>query len=98
MIVNYSPATGPWLEEPEDFKAFKVVLQACPEAQPQISGIGFVDDGNALVRIALVPTLPGAARGPEWRAGYDAMVKAAAKHGWIDEASQSIRAHVDRQP
>ncbi len=96
MIVNYSPATGAWLEEAEDFRKFKLVLQGCPEPQPQIRGIGFVDDGKALVEIALVPTLAGAPKGPEWRAGYDAMVAAAAKYGWIDEAGQSIKAHVER--
>ncbi|WP_323038426.1 hypothetical protein [Gemmobacter sp.] len=98
MIVTYSPATGTRLDEAEDFRKFKVLLQNCPTAQPEIRGIGFVDDGNALVGIDLVPTLPGAPKGPEWRAGYDAMVKAAAKYGWIDEASQSIKAHVERQP
>ncbi len=60
MIVHYSLAGGLELREPSDFKKFKVVLETCDAARPDISGVTFVDDDNALVRIDLVPALRGA--------------------------------------
>ncbi len=97
MIIRHT-AQGLRLDEAEEFRAFKLVLSAAAEARPPLDGIRFVDDGNVLVDIALVPGLPGAPQDPAWRAGYAAMLKAAAKHGWIDATGQAIRAHVERAP
>jgi hypothetical protein len=98
VIVHYSQDGGLELREPSDFKTFKVVLEKCNAVRPEISGVTFVDDGNALVRIDLVPALRGAPQDASWRVGFDAMVKAAAKFGWIDEAASAIKAHVERAP
>jgi hypothetical protein len=96
MIVHYSAEGGLELRDASEFKTFKLVLEGCAVARPDIAGVTFVDDGNALVRIDAVPALCGAPADPAWRAGLDAMVTAAAKYGWIDEATQSIKAHVER--
>jgi hypothetical protein len=98
VIVHYSEDGGLELREPSDFKKFKVLLERCSAMQPGIPGVTFVDDGNALVRIDLVPALRGAPQDASWRSGFDAMVKAAAKYGWIDEAASAIKAHVERAP
>ena len=95
MIVDYTPDTGLSLVEPDDFKGFKLRLSG-PEMRPAIPGVTFVDDGNVLIGVELVPGLPGAPATAGWRAGYQAMVDYAAKKGWIDSASNSIRAHVER--
>lgn len=95
MIVDYDASRGLTLHEADDFKGFKLRL-AGDEKRPPISGVTFVDDGNVLIGVDLVPTLPGAPRTPEWMAGYRAMVDYAAKKGWIDTTTNSIRAHVER--
>jgi hypothetical protein len=97
MIVDYAPARGLRLLEAEDFKGFKLRL-AGETARPTIDGVAFVDDENALVGAQLPPSLPGAPTTSEWRAGYRAMVDYAAKKGWIDRATNAIRAHVERVP
>ncbi len=98
MIVEYSSQDGLALLEAEDLRKFKVLLRGpVPSMRPAIEGVTFVDDDNALVAIDIVPALPGAPAEAAWLAGYNKMVEAAAKHGWIDEEAQAIRAHVERE-
>ena len=60
MIVEYSPNSGVCLQDPFDFRRFKLVLKGEPVAHSlAATGITLVDHDNALVSIALVPTLPG---------------------------------------
>lgn len=98
MIVEHSPATGLRLLEAGDFKGFKLRLSGSVESRPAIDGVRFVDDGNVLIGIDLVPGLPGAPDTAEWRKAYEAMVAYAAGKGWIDAATNAIRAHVERLP
>lgn len=97
MIVDYTPAAGLRLLEAEDLKRFKLRL-AGSAVRPEIDGVAFVDDENALIRAQLPPSLPGAPTSAEWRAGYQAMIDYAAKKGWIDQATNAVRAHVERVP
>jgi hypothetical protein len=97
MIVDYTPGAGLSLVEPDDFKGFKL-RAAGSEMRPAIPGVSFVDDGNVLIGIDTVRVLPGAPATPEWRAGFQSMIDYAARKGWIDEATNSIRAHVERVP
>jgi hypothetical protein len=96
MIVHYAQDGGLELRDASEFKKFKLVLEGCAAARPEIAGVTFVDDGNALVRIDAVPALRGAPTAASWRAGFDALITGAAKYGWIDEAAQAIKAHVER--
>lgn len=98
MIVDHSPAAGLRLLEAEDFKGFKLRLSGHAEPRPAIDGIRFVDDGNVLIGVDLVPALPGAPETAQWREAYRAMVAHAAGKGWVDDASNAIRAHVERRP
>jgi hypothetical protein len=97
MIVDYTPGAGLALVEAHDFKGFKLRI-AGAETRPAIPDVSFVDDSNVLIGIEAVRRLPGAPDTPEWRAGYQAMVGYAARKGWIDQATHSIRAHVERVP
>lgn len=98
MIVEYSSRDGLALAEAEDFRKFKVLLRGSfPSMRPAIEGVTFVDNDNALVGIDVVPALSGVPADAAWLAGYNKMVEAAAKYGWIDEAAHAIRAHVERE-
>ncbi|MBD0413865.1 hypothetical protein [Oryzicola mucosus] len=96
MIVHYDPQVGLTLLEPDDFRNFKVQLAQGATQQPEVDGLRFVDDGNALVGIDAVPSLPGAPSTEAWREGYAKMLAAAAKYGWIDDEANAIKAHVER--
>ncbi|WP_108513851.1 hypothetical protein [Bradyrhizobium algeriense] len=95
MIVQYSSSGRLILLEPNDFRNFKLLLKG-EDHSPQIPGITFVDERNALISIDLVPTLPGQPDGESWQKSYLAMIEAARKHGWIDAQANAIRAHVER--
>lgn len=99
MIVECSSEGDVRLAEPLDFRAFKLVLRGLGGVRPTAIGtITFVDDGNALVPIDLVPVLPGRPDDPAWQAAYADMIEKARKHGWIDAKANAIRAHVERKP
>jgi len=98
MIVECTSEGEVRLVEPRDFRNFKVVLKGKIGAQPaSIENITFVDDRNALVSIELVPALPGRPDDAAWEAAYTHMIEQARKHGWIDAATNAIRAHVERE-
>jgi hypothetical protein len=99
MIVECSLEGGIRLTEPFDFRKFKLVLrgEASADTRPW-NGITFVDDRDALVSIHLVPTLSGRPDDESWEAAFAEMVVKARAHGWVDEETKAIRAHVERQP
>lgn len=98
MIIEYVPGKGLALVEADDFKSFKLRLRDTPERRPVLPGIAFVDDVNVLIDIEAATRLPGASDTDAWRSGFGKMVVYAATKGWIDAATNSIRAHVERIP
>ena len=60
MIVDFSPATGLTLVEADDFQRFKLRIRDGGGRLPDLPGIVFVDDANALVSIDAVTRLHGA--------------------------------------
>lgn len=98
MIVDYQPASGLSLLEAQDFKGFKLRLRDTDERRPSIEGVTFVDDGNVLIGVDLVPALPGAPDDEAWLTGYRRMIDYAASKGWMDGETDAIRAHVERLP
>jgi len=87
------------LTEPFEFGKFKLLMKGPAAARSAtMRGITFVDDNNALVPINLVPTLPGRPDDRTWEAAYANMVAKAREHGWVETATNAIRAHVEREP
>ncbi|WP_249157916.1 hypothetical protein [Bradyrhizobium jicamae] len=86
------------LTEPYDFRKFKVLLKGAASVDSlKKTNIIVVDDGNALVPIALVPALPGRPTEGAWETAYADMVRKARDHGWIDDGANAIRAHIERE-
>jgi hypothetical protein len=98
MIVDFHPVSGLSLVEAHDFKGFKLRLRETAEPRPAIDGVVFVDDANVLIEVDAVPRLTGSPDDEAWLAGYRQMIDYAASKGWIDPASNAIRAHVERLP
>ncbi|MEO8296239.1 MAG: hypothetical protein ABI574_00380 [Burkholderiales bacterium] len=88
------------LEAPENFKAFKVVVESdaaqLSAVTPGFAGVAtFADAQTAWVSQAALRAWPGLQADAAWLQGLDAMVAKARPFGWIDEASGAIRAHVE---
>ena len=98
MIIECTAEGDVRLTEPSDFRKFKVLLKGKASIGSLAkSGITVVDDGNALVPVALVPALPGRPTEGAWETAYADMVRKARDHGWIDDGANAIRAHIERE-
>jgi hypothetical protein len=101
MIVELDLSGGgaqPTLLEPDDFKAFKVVVRGggpSLDALAVASGIAKVDE-HAWVRVNALRELAGTAATPEWEASLQGMLEYARSKGWVDDELGAIRAHVER--
>ncbi|MBJ3775644.1 hypothetical protein [Acuticoccus mangrovi] len=85
------------LEDPEDFRRFKVKVDAAAEPETVAAALaplaGLEDRDTAWVDEAALRRL-----GPEgdaWQAGLSKMIAAAAPHGWVHPQTGAIRAHVE---
>lgn len=99
MHIHVDPSTSPArieLVEPDDFRAFDVVLAGSGPRQEALAQLGSVaaDGEHVFVEPVRLRELAGE-RGAdvEWQAGLEKMTEFAAEHGWVDEAGR-IRAHV----
>jgi hypothetical protein len=86
---------GVHMQDPSDFKAFKVVVRG-----DDADGLGAVgrlaDRDTAWIGVDAVRTLAGAAAGIEgWEDDFAAMLAYARTKGWLDESGTEIQAHVE---
>lgn len=89
------------LHRPDDFKAFKVVLHAAPYSSEQLQRnfadvARFENDQVCWVSQRGLQVLAGPLATPQWLQNLASMVAKARPHGWIDDATGDIRAHVER--
>ena len=87
---------GVHMQDPSDFKAFKVVVQEGEDASA-VSAVGrLADPDTAWIEVDQVRNLAGEAAGvPGWEDDFAAMLAYARTKGWLDEAGTSIQAHVE---
>jgi hypothetical protein len=83
------------VDEPSDFKGFKVVIHGDDDSA--LEGVGRLDDlDTAWIQIEAVRRLVGNAADQTWEDGYDAMLAYARTKGWLHDARREIQAHVER--
>ena len=99
MYLLVPASGGVTLEDPDNFRAFKVVVGA-PEAtidtvRMALAGIADVP-GREFVWVseAALRNWPNRAAST-WQDGLSAMIAKARPHGWIDDVGRRIRAHVE---
>ncbi|GAA4344057.1 hypothetical protein GCM10023165_26940 [Variovorax defluvii] len=89
------------LHRPDDFKAFKVVLHDAPRSNERLQRAfddvaRFDNDQVCWVSQRGLRALAGPLATPQWLNDLALMVSKARPHGWIDDATGDIRAHVER--
>ena len=100
MYLHLPAAGDVTLEEPDNFRAFKVVV-ASPTAtleavRTALAGIASVPDREvAWVSEQALRRWPGYAANGAWQEQLSGMIAKARPHGWIDDANRSIRAHLE---
>ena len=97
MFIHVSRDLKITLEDAQDFKRFKLVIDAAREdggklkaALAPAATLG--DDGHAWVKEAWLRAHDGSAT---WQEGLTAMIGVAKKYGWVDEQAKTIRAHIE---
>jgi hypothetical protein len=53
------------------------------------------DENHAWIKEDWLRTQPAVVDDKEWQASFDGVVAYAAKKGWVDAQTQSIRAHIE---
>ena len=99
MIVRID-AIGLSLDDAENFRSFKVVVEAAAGDREAISKavagvLQFEGDEHAWVAISALENWPGHGEDAQFRASLQAMVVKARPFGWITEDGRAIRAHID---
>ena len=100
MQVHVSRALQLQLQAPEDFKSFKLVIDLPKTARSDIAAAlapaGRIEnEGTAWISEAWLRGASSLGSDEAWQAGVSGMIAYARKFGWVDDATASIRAHIE---
>jgi len=103
MYVKLSAGRAVTLEDPSNFRAFKLVVEGdaagLDEARRALQGIAVLDDAAvAWISQEALRGRPEVQGDAAWRQGFNAMIENARPHGWIDDAGGTIKAHIEWVP
>jgi hypothetical protein len=99
MIITVH-AGGVTFDDRHNFRAFKVVVETSSaglvEVAAALNGIATVPDREtAWVSAAALRNWDGVRDDAAWQQGFAAMIEKAKPHGWINEADNTIKAHIE---
>lgn len=98
MIVRVAPGQAVALDDPWDFRRFKLQVPAGIDGAALAAALG--DCGRAAGIDAVWMSVAALrALGPDdeaWRRAFGEMIEKAAAHGWIDPGAGAVRAHVEQ--
>ena len=90
------------IDDPRNFKAFSVRIEGpiSPEVEAELLGRMAVrrDGEHVWISEQALREWPSLKSEAWWQDGLSTMIAAVRKFGWIDSASQSIRAHIAYAP
>jgi len=100
VFLKFSSGSGLQLEDRDNFRAFKLVIEG---EQAQIDAIRGVLTGKAELADATTAWIfetalrhwPGVEHDSAWQQNFSAMIEKARPHGWIDDQRKAIKAHVE---
>ena len=100
MFIKVAADNRVTLEEPGNFRAFKVVVDAKPSsldgARRTLTGTAeLVDKDTAWVSETALRHWPEVAQDAAWQQSLSTMIEKAKPHGWIDEQRRAIKAHIE---
>ncbi len=100
MYVKVSAAGQVSLEDRENFRAFKLVVEGGPARLDQVrralaSVAELPDEKTAWIFEQALRQRPEAAGDAAWQDNLGAMIEKAKPHGWVDEKKKAIKAHIE---
>ena len=100
MLLRYSTARGLELDDRDNFRAFKLVIEGdrdrLDEVRRALAGKAeLTDTGTAWISEEALRRWPGVEHDADWQRNFSAMVEKARPHGWIDDSRKAIKAHIE---
>ena len=100
MFVKLSATGSVTLEDRDNFRAFKLVVEGGParleQARRALADTAELpDQATAWIFEQALRQRPEVAQDATWQRNLGAMMEKAKPHGWIDDARQAIKAHVE---
>ena len=87
------------IDDPKNFRAFSVRIEGALDAAAQAELLGRIavkhDVAHAWISERALRDWPSLKAEGWWQDGLTSMIAAVQKFGWIDNASHSIRAHIE---
>ena len=88
------------LEDRDNFRAFKLVIEGAPkrleQARRALANTAEIEDEtHAWVYEQALRQRPEVAGDNTWQDNLGAMIEKAKPHGWIDEQKKAIKAHIE---
>ena len=98
MVIFVDESFAVTLLEPEDLKGFKLVARHPLAEEAKVGAAlgrigGHLKDGHAWVPEAWVRS--AASKDAAWQTSFGGVVAYAKKKEWFDDATKSIRAHIE---
>jgi hypothetical protein len=100
MFVKLAVDGRVTLEDKDNFRAFKLVLEGGParldQARRALANTAeLLDDSHAWIFEQTLRQRPEVAQDAGWQANLGTMIEKARPHGWIDDARKAIKAHIE---
>jgi len=100
MLIHVGKDLQPHLQEPEDLRSFKLVIEAqhwqLNAIRAAFAPAGKVEDEKiAWVKESWLRSQAPTRDDPAWQEGFRKMVDYAKSKGWVDPMSGAIRAHIE---
>jgi hypothetical protein len=100
MFVKLSATGGVTLEDRDNFRAFKLVIEGGParleQARRALTNTAELpDDATAWIYEQALRQRSEVAGDAAWQGNLGAMIEKAKPHGWIDEQKKAIKAHIE---
>ena len=100
MFVKLSVTGSVTLEDRDNFRAFKLVVEGGParleQARRALSGTAELpDQATAWIYEKALRERPEVANDAVWLGNLGTMIEKARPHGWIDEQKRAIKGHIE---
>ena len=100
MFIKLSADGRVALEDRDNFRAFKLLIEAGPSgldaARAALAGTAELpDQATAWVLEAALRKRPEVAQDAAWQGNLGTMIEKARPHGWIDDDRKAIKAHIE---
>jgi hypothetical protein len=100
LFIKVSADGRVTLEDRDNFRAFKLVVEGSPAAldaiRPALADVADLPDRDtAWIFEHALRQQPEVAQDTTWQANLGTMMEKAKPHGWIDEQRKAIKAHIE---